>query len=95
MTEKRNSKKALLTASIAGLIALGSVAAQAVANAEGEMAPGPAPCYGINACKGMGDCGGKGHSCAGKNACKGAGFKQMTSDECLKAGGNLEAPKEA
>ena len=92
MTEKRSSKKALLTASVAGLIALGSVAAQAIATAEGEMAPGPVPCYGINACKGMGDCGGKGYSCSGKNACKGQGFIKLPADTCAKIqGGKLTA----
>ena len=65
--KKENKKKALLTASIAGLIAVGSFAAQAVANA--EMGGAGVPCYGINACKGVGDCGGKGYSCAGKNEC--------------------------
>ena len=91
MTEKR---KALLTASIAGLIAVGSVAAvQVSANAEGEMAAGGVPCYGINACKGMGDCGGKGYSCAGKNACKGEGFIKLPADTCMKIqGGSLTAP---
>ena len=52
-------KRALLAASVAGLIAaLGA----APASAEGEHAGagGQAPCYGINKCKGTGDCGGKG-----------------------------------
>ena len=90
MTDK---KKALLTASIAGLIAVGSVAIQTAASAEGEMMGGGAvPCYGINACKGIGDCGGKGYSCAGKNACKGQGFLNMDSNLCTKIeGGKLTA----
>ena len=87
----QTSKKALLTASIAGLIAAGSVAAiQATANA--EMGGSGVPCYGINACKGTGDCGGKGYSCAGKNACKGQGFLTLPSDTCTKIqGGKLTA----
>ena len=87
----KNKKKALLTASIAGLLAAGSVAAfQAVANA--EMGGAGVPCYGINACKGVGDCGGKGYSCAGKNTCKGQGFLKLPADTCTKIqGGKLTA----
>ena len=49
-------------------------------------------CYGINACKGTGDCGGKGYSCAGKNACKGQGFIKLPSDVCTRIqGGKLTA----
>jgi hypothetical protein len=43
------------------------------------------PCYGINKCKGVGDCGGKGHGCHGRNACKGQGFVSLEREEdCLK-----------
>src|ERR1700758_3478893 len=44
-------------------------------------------CYGINACKGKGDCGGKGHSCAGENACKGKGYLKLDKETCLKIQG--------
>jgi len=83
--EKKNKKKALLAASIAGLLAVtGAVMLPSAAHAEGVQ------CFGVNACKGTGECGGKGHSCAGKNACKGAGWI-ATADEaaCTTQGGTL------
>ena len=42
-------------------------------------------CAGVNACKGMGNCGGNGHSCAsckGLNTCKGKGWVETTSADC-------------
>jgi hypothetical protein len=49
----------------------------------------------VNKCKGVGDCGGKGHSCAGENACKGQGYLKMDKETCLKIeGGRLTAEKE-
>ncbi|MBI3251951.1 MAG: hypothetical protein HYZ52_01340 [Candidatus Omnitrophica bacterium] len=77
-----NKKSKLIAASVAGLMALGSFAAfSTTARAE------DVNCMGVNACKGMGDCGGKGNSCAGKNACKGQGFVKVSSDACAKIGG--------
>ena len=82
-----NKKKALLAASVAGLMTL--AASAAVTNAQ---AAESVPCYGINSCKGTGDCGGKGYSCAGKNACKGQGFIKMSGDVCSRIqGGKLTA----
>ncbi len=84
-------KKALMAASIAGLIAVAApLVVSGTAFAEGV------PCYGINKCKGAGDCGGKGHGCAGKNACKGAGFVNVAdNDTCLKIQGGSLTPVEA
>jgi len=80
-------------ASVAGLLAAGSIAATTV-NAEVTPAPANVPCYGINACKGTGDCGGKGYSCHGKNACKGTGFIHLDRDVCARIeGGRLTAEK--
>ena len=78
-----------MTASIAGLMAAASSATSATAfAAEGEAVP----CYGINGCKGTGDCGGKGYSCHGKNACKGTGFINLPADICTRInGGSLTA----
>ncbi len=47
-------------------------------------------CSGVNACKGQGECGGKGHECAGKNECKGQGWKKMTMSECNEKGGRFK-----
>ena len=88
-----NTKKSkMIAASVAGLLAMGTMAV--AAHAEGTPAAA-VPCYGINACKGTGDCGGKGYSCAGKNACKGAGFINLPADTCTKiSGGSLTAAAE-
>lgn len=85
--------RTLLTASIAGLLALagasaGSIRAQAAEDADQEV-----PCYGINKCKGMGACGGTGHSCAGQNACKGQGYLELDKDICLKIEGGRLTPQ--
>jgi len=85
---KSKKKKAFLAASLAGLLAVtGGTAITTSAYAAGTH------CYGINACKGTGDCGGKGHSCAGKNSCGGKGWIGLAdADTCLKIkGGSLEA----
>ena len=80
-----NKKKLLLAASIAGLMAVS--ATTATTNALADEA---APCYGVNACKGTGDCGGKGHGCAGKNACEGKGYIELSKEDCLRIkGGSL------
>ena len=90
-------QRALVTASVVGLLAAAgawSALAQAYeGHSEGEGAA--APCYGINKCKGTGDCGGKGHSCAGRNACKGQGYLELAPEDCLKIeGGRLTEAKE-
>ena len=89
----KTKKKMLLAASVAGLLAVTGVISAGptlyAADADGVA------CQGVNACKGQGACGGKGHECAGKNACKGQGWtKTATADECTKQGGTV-APKPA
>ena len=79
-----SKKKMFLAASIAGLMTMAvSAAATQVLAAESV------PCYGINGCKGTGDCGGKGYSCAGKNACKGQGFIKLPADTCTRINGGM------
>lgn len=82
-------KKALLAASVAGLMTVAGLTATHTAQAAtGELEH----CYGVNACKGMGACGGKGNSCSGKNACKGHGFVDVAKGSCMKIeGGSLKA----
>ena len=92
--------KALLAASVVGLLAAAS-AGTAQAH-EGEAQAGATakdvPCYGVNKCKGVGDCGGKSsdgttHACAGKNACKGQGYIEMQEDDCTRIqNGSLTPP---
>ena len=89
--ELKKSKRALVSLALAGLVA-GSAAAWLTQQAQ---AADEAPCYGINKCKGTGECGGKGHGCAGKNECAGQGYIKMSSEKCLKIqGGRLTEEKE-
>ena len=86
--KEMNKKRALVAASVAGLLAVTGI----VALSPSAMAEGVA-CYGVNKCKATGDCGGKGHSCAGKNACKGEGYISLPNQEtCLKIQGGSLTP---
>ena len=72
---------ALVAASVAGLVAVAGFFSHGTpSHAEGEQIH----CYGINKCKGTGECGGKGRSCAGTNECAGQGFLTLEKDTCLK-----------
>jgi len=84
---------ALIASTVAGLFAAGLVAS----TVEPAHAADEVHCYGINACRGKGDCGGKGHSCAGENACKGKGYLKLDKDTCLKIQGAriTEEPEKA
>ena len=85
-------KQSLIAASVAGLVAASVMMAGSVqAEHQGE-GSGGVPCYGINKCKGTGDCGGKGYSCAGKNECAGQGFIKLEKDTCLKIKGGSLTP---
>lgn len=48
-------------------------------------------CWGVNACKGQGACGGVGHECAGQNSCKGQGWLSLTKPQCDSKGGKFKA----
>ena len=90
MDAKRS--RSLVAASVAGMLAAaGSLvfggSAQAVPGQGGDNVP----CYGVNKCKGTGDCGGAGHSCRGQNECKGTGYIELNRDDCLRiANGSLQ-----
>ena len=88
--EKKNRKRMLIAASIAGLM---TVTGAAMMSSSAAYAA-DVECYGVNACKGQGECGGKDHGCAGKNACKGQGWiSTATSEACLgMEGGSLTPP---
>ena len=87
-------QRALLAASVAGLLAAaGSVGWSQQAQAQEDDVES-AHCYGINKCKGTGDCGGKGNSCAGKNACEGKGYINLSKDDCLRIKGGSLTPAE-
>lgn len=85
-------KKSLIVAALAGILV-----APAIARAEdekGSQKPDEGvPCWGVNKCKGVGDCGAGGcrtTGCHGSNACRGKGFLRLEKDTCLKIqGGRL------
>jgi uncharacterized membrane protein len=90
-----NSKKRkiLVASAAAGLMTV-AVTAASVGDAQAEGAkPKGVECYGVNKCKGTGECGGKGHDCHGKNDCAGQGWvHKATEEECLALkGGRLTA----
>ena len=90
-------QRAFVAASVAGLVMAMSSAVKAHANEMpvGDEASGKVPCYGINKCKGTGDCGGKANSCAGTNACSGQAFISLDKDDCLRIqGGRLTVDAE-
>ena len=91
-----SKKQALLAASVAGLVAAAGIAfGQASQAAEMGGTDGKVPCYGINKCKGTGDCGGKGHTCAGKNECAGHGYIKLEKETCMKIKGGSLTPAES
>ena len=80
----------LLASAVTGLLTLAAPVGTATAADADKV-----HCYGVNKCKGAGDCGGKGHSCAGENACKGQGYLTVDKETCLKIeGGRLTPEKE-
>jgi len=91
MTKKT---RVLLIASLTGAIATPAIVSHA---GDGGKAKGKnVPCYGVNKCKGTGDCGGAGASCAGSNSCKRLGYIDMDSQTCLRLdGGRLTAAEPA
>ena len=91
---ERKRQRALVAASVAGLLAAaGSAWWSQPAQAQDDDVES-AHCYGINKCKGTGDCGGKTHSCHGQNDCKSQGYIDLNKEDCLRIeGGRLtEAP---
>ncbi|HKD41799.1 MAG TPA: hypothetical protein VKB87_16065 [Myxococcaceae bacterium] len=85
---------ALLGAAVAGILA-------AVLPAQAQKIPAEklkkmevVPCYGVNSCKGAGQCSGVGHECAGENSCKGQGWLAIPKEACLAIeGGSLTPTK--
>ena len=87
-----NRTRSLLVAALAGALALPA----ALRAQDSKQAPDDGdkkPCWGVNKCKGTGDCGAEGcrqSGCHGSNACKGQGFLRIEPETCLKIqGGSL------
>jgi uncharacterized membrane protein len=74
-----SKSKILLASAAAGLMTL----AVSVTPDQARADDAEVKCYGVNKCKGSGECGGKGYSCAGKNECAGHGWIKLDKDECL------------
>ena len=90
----RAMDRVFLGAAMAGILA-GITAHSAKAGQNSQATPQKmtvVPCYGLNTCKGKGECGSKtdGNGCGGSNACKGQGWLSMPKKSCLAAGGSLE-----
>lgn len=78
----------------AALAALAAAAAgcSGMPKTAGASAAAKGECWGVNACKGQGECGGAGHSCAGKNACKGQGWLALSKTDCDTKAGRFKSP---
>lgn len=92
---KHKTKKRLMATAVAAILVAGTLTAfSGNARATEQPADEKGECHGVNACKGQGACGGKGHSCAGKNDCKGKGWLKLTKAECDQKGGKFVAKGE-
>ena len=90
MKSKTNKGSLVLASAAAGLLMVGAMAATPE-RAQAE----DVECWGVNKCKGTGECGGKGHSCNGKNECAGQAWLKLDKEKCLKIkGGRLTAEEE-
>jgi len=81
-----DKKATLATAALAALTLAAGCAVKS--GTAGTAAKGE--CYGVNACKGQGECGGTGHACAGKNACKSQGWIGLVKADCEGRGGTFK-----
>ena len=95
----KNKKNILLGAAVAGILtglltATNSAGEKKSADANDFNKKKVEPCYGINACKGLGQCGGKNSSCAGSNDCKGKGWINVEQGHCKDIQGGSTTPVE-
>lgn len=90
---KKLSPKSLLIASLAGALSLPVVLAAGSSGSAAQDEGEKVHCYGVNKCKGVGDCGGPGHSCANQNECKRKGYLDMDKELCLKIDGGRLTPE--
>ena len=84
-------QRVLLAASVAGILA--AAGTTLFGSSVHAVEEGNVQCYGINKCKGTGDCGGKAHSCHGQNECKGQAWIELSEDDCLRIEGGRLTPE--
>jgi uncharacterized membrane protein len=85
----------LLGAAVAGIFAAALPAHAQKIPAEKLKKMEVVPCYGVNSCKGGGQCSGMGHQCAGENSCRGQGWLPIPKDACLKIESGSLTPKKS
>lgn len=86
MKNKEKSRGSVLAVTAALLLISQTYAAPNTAPSSNK----PVKCYGVNSCRGRGQCGGKtSHGCAGQNSCKGKAWIYMFPDQCQKKGGTV------
>jgi uncharacterized membrane protein len=83
---KLTKKSGASMAVTAAALLISGVALIATANAETFKGR----CFGVNGCKGQGNCKSAKNDCKGKNGCKGQGWLEMLQAECSTAGGQWE-----
>jgi len=85
MSRKQAFRGTMIAAAAAGLFMTGSVTA-----ALGETKAETVKCYGVNSCRGHGQCAAAANDCAGKNSCKGKGWLKLSAAECRNRGGTVK-----
>jgi uncharacterized membrane protein len=84
-------KTTMAAAALAAMTLAAGCSHQHGKKTDGASVAAKGECWGVNACKGQGECGGVGHACAGKNACKGQGWIALTKADCDARKGSYKA----
>ncbi|HET7446683.1 MAG TPA: hypothetical protein VFJ49_01965 [Methyloceanibacter sp.] len=82
LNEKSGARMAMTAAAliVTGAVLIGSASATEI---KGR-------CFGVNSCKGQGECKSSVNDCKGKNACKGQGWLGMLQQDCTNSKGRWE-----
>ena len=82
LNEKSGARMAMTAAAliVTGAVLIGSASATEI---KGR-------CFGVNSCKGQGECKSAVNDCKGKNACKGQGWLGMLQQDCTNSKGRWE-----
>ncbi len=84
MSKKMEARVGTTLASIAAAIILTGPTVVPAAESAGD---GFVKCYGVNACRGRGQCKNEQHKCKGVNSCKGIGWVPVAEGTCERLGG--------